>query len=634
MDGIKKYKKAFRDSLAAAMKNSLFLFVAASLIKLVYFNSQIKTQNSIVLYMVISLGALMILGSFGLLMSPSAARRYLLILNIMASVVVFCDTVFYRYFNDLISIPMLLQAKSLGAVKSSMLELLHWSDLIFAADLLFPAVWKPRDKAQSQEVKPAKGKLLKSGACMAIGILIVYGGISNLVKSQPTILQSFYDRVYVTQNIGLFNYHAVDVLSYAAQSLKEKKPLDPQKEQAIKEFFVVKKAPGTQQKQLFGIGKDKNVIMIQVEALQQFVIHSSINGREITPNLNRLAAANLYFDNYFYQTAGGGTSDAEFTALNSMYPLKEGSVYIRKPGNAYYSLPLKLKEEGYSTIAMHGYKAAFWNRGMVYHNMGFDEFFSKESMKETELLGMGISDKAFFEQSFEKLKTLKQPYYAFAITLSSHFPYDNDRSKYDDQSFDVGEYKDTLLGNYLEAVHYTDAAIGEFVGRLKAAGMLENTLLVIYGDHHGIPKDNQEELASFVGQDSLASYEWLKLQKVPLIMRIPGMEGQTVSTAGGGVDFMPTLLNIMGLEDADMPSFGRDLINSQEGLVVWRNGSFATNDKIYISNENLCYDIETGDMIPQEKYQQQKEAAERYLDYSDTLIKYNLVNEIRDYLSK
>ncbi len=630
---VKRYKKVLKEKLTAAVKHPLFLFVLALLIKLIYFNSQIKTQNSVLLYAVTSLGAVMILGSFGLMMSLRAAGWYLLALNIITSVVVFCDTVFYRYFNDLISIPMLLQAGSLGDVKSSMLQLLHLTDLIFFIDILFLIGWKVSHKGQRKVVKAPSHRVVKTVICLAIGIFIVYAGITNLIRSQPTILQSFYDRVYVAQNIGLFNYHAVDAFSYAEQNLKEKEPLDPQKEQAINEFFASKKANEVKDKQLFGVGKGKNLIVIQVEALQQFVINSSVNNQEITPNLNKLAADNVYFDNYFYQTAGGGTSDAEFTALNSMYPLKEGAVYIRKPGNNYYSLPMRMKEEGYSTIAMHGYKPGFWNRSVVYKNIGFDEFFSKESMKETELLGMGISDKAFFAQDLEKLKTLQQPYYAFAITLSSHFPYTNDKSKYD-QSFDVGAYKDTLLGDYLEAVHYTDAAIGEFVEQLKSAGMLENTVLVIYGDHHGIPKDNQAELAKFEGKESLTSFEWLKLQKVPLIMRIPGVESRTVSTAGGGVDFMPTLLNIMGVDNHNMPSFGRDLINSEDGLVVLRNGSFVTNDKMYISNENSGYDLTTGEELPVEQYQQQKEAADQYLDYSDTIIKYNLINHIKAYLSK
>jgi len=164
----------------------------------------------------------------------------------------------------------------------------------------------------------------------------------------------------------------------------------------------------------------------------------------------------------------------------------------------------------------------------------------------------------------------------------------------------VGKYKDTLLGNYLEALHYTDEALGQYVEDLRSKGILEQSVLAIYGDHYGIPKDNAEELAEFLGKESLSPLEWQQLQKVPMIIKAPGVPSMTISTAGGGVDFMPTLLNIMGIDASNQPVFGRDLINAQEGLVILRNGSFVTNERIYISSENICYDLETGNSIPKD----------------------------------
>jgi phosphoglycerol transferase MdoB-like AlkP superfamily enzyme len=281
---------------------------------------------------------------------------------------------------------------------------------------------------------------------------------------------------------------------------------------------------------------------------------------------------------------------------------------------------------------MHGYKSGFWNRSVIYKNIGFDEFYSKDNMEENELLGMGISDKDFFKQAAEKLRTQKQPFHAFLISLSSHFPYSNDKSKYG--GFNVGEYKDTLLGDYLEAVHYTDEALGEFLEELQNSGMLEDTVLAIYGDHHGIPKDNESELAEFLGKESFNSMEWQQLQKVPMIIKIPDAENKVESIVGGSVDFMPTILNIMGIEGRNQPSFGRDLLNSGEGMVTLRNGSFVTKDMVYISNENKCYDIITGMKLEVSKYTDKRQEAERLLDYSDTIIKFDLADEIRAYLDK
>ncbi|HYE11981.1 MAG TPA: LTA synthase family protein [Patescibacteria group bacterium] len=621
---------AKRLNAAAIQPTTLYTFVL--LLKLLYFDSQIGNNGLGILYVFSTLGSLLILTSISLILKPKAAMGYMLVLNIILTFIVFCNIMFYRYFKDLLSIPLLTQLGSVGDVGNSLFQLLHYSDMLLAVDfILLPIIGKAIKKRKIHE-RSRRSVLWMTVILCVIGAIMVRTSFHQLIKSQPTILQTFYDRVYVAQNIGLLNYHAADVYTFVQQSLEESSALDNQKKQEILEFFKAKTHRDSSNRQMYGAGKGKNLIVIQLEAFQQFVIDRSVNGKEITPNLNKLVDSGIYFNNYYYQTAGGGTSDAEFAANVSMFPMKVGAVYIRKPGNYYYSLPMKLKETGYTTIAMHGYKPGFWNRSVVYKNIGFDEFFSKSNLAENELLGMGISDRDFFGQAAEKLKAQHQPFHAFLITLSSHFPYDNDKSKYG--SFDVGENKDTLLGDYLEAVHYTDEALGQFVEELENSGILDDTVLVIYGDHHGIPKDNEEELAEFLGKESLSPMEWQQLQKVPMIINGQGIDQMELDIAGGSVDFMPTILNIMGIDASNQPSLGRDLLNSQEGLVTLRNGSFVTNGMVYSSNENICYDIETGKELPISQYSEKKQEAERLLDYSDTIIRFDLADEIRTYLEK
>ena len=608
------------------------IYTLILLLKLFYFSSQVGDGRIGVIPGFATLGSLLIFISISLLLKPKAKLWYMSVLNILITLIVFSNVMFFRYFRDLLSIPLLTQTSVVGDIGNSMFQLLHYSDLLLIVDFIFLPIVIKVLKRKTRVEGSGRGSLWTVISLCAIGAIIVFSSFSQLIKSQPTILQTFYDRVYVAQNIGILNYHGADVYAFVQQSLEESSVLDDKKRQEIFEFFKVKNQDNNSDKQLFGVGKGKNLVVIQLEAIQEFVINNSVNGREIMPNLNKLVASGIYFDNYYYQTAGGGTSDAEFAANVSMFPMKEGAVYIRKPGNYYYSLPIRLKEEGYTTLAMHGYKPGFWNRSVIYKNLGFDEFYSKDNMEENELLGMGISDKDFFKQAIEKLKTQKQPFHAFLITLSSHFPYKNDKSMY--SSFDVGEYKDTLLGDYLEAVHYTDEALGDFLDELQSSGMMDDTVLAIYGDHHGIPKDNEKDLAEFLGKESLTSMDWQLLQKVPMIIKIPGADNRLESTVGGSVDFMPMILNVMGMEASNQPSLGRDLLNSEEGLVTLRNGSFITKDMVYISNENICYDTLTGKELTASQYIEKKQEAERLLDYSDIIIKFDLVDEIKAYLNK
>ena len=115
------------------------------------------------------------------------------------------------------------------------------------------------------------------------------------------------------------------------------------------------------------IGKGKNLIVIQLEAFQDFVINAEYNGQEITPNLNKLIDSDsIYFDNYFSNTGKGNTADAEFTSLNSIYPLINGEIYRLYEENTFNGLPWLLREQGYRAFAVHGFEGEFWNRESAY----------------------------------------------------------------------------------------------------------------------------------------------------------------------------------------------------------------------------------------------------------------------------
>lgn len=622
---------SLKSKAIALWHNYIAVCAIMIIIKFAYFYYQTGLRRIGGFQLITTLGSIFVLISFAFLMKQKTARKYVTIVNILLSFVMFSDLMFYRYFNDLISVPLLFQAGNITDVGSSLLELLHLGDIVFIADIILLPFLQSKLIKEKYILKNIRNRsVVKSVSLCMSGIIMVYTGTAQLVNTQPAILKTFYDRVYVAQNIGLINYHAADAYRFVEQNMKESNELDTEKQNEIMEFFKEKKKSnkiGT----AFGVGKDKNIIVIQVEALQQFVINKSVNGQEITPNLNKLISKSIYFDNYYYQTAGGGTSDAEFTSNVSMYPMKEGSAYIRKAGNCYYSLPQKLKDCGYGTVAMHAYKPGFWNRSVMYKSLGFDEFVSKPDFEEDEILGMGLSDKSFFTQAYDRLSKYNQPYFAFLITLSSHFPYGNDKSYY--SSFDAGEYKGTLLGDYIETIHYTDEALGMFIEKLQSSGELKNTVLAIYGDHQAIPRDSIGELADFMGKKELNELEWQQLQKVPLIIHLPGSEeSQVVSTAGGEVDFMPTLLNIAGVDTSDTVNMGQDLLSSENGFVVFRNGSYVTDNIAYISNSNTAYDVKTGETLQKESYEVEKSMAERYLDYSDAIMEFDLIDEIKEYL--
>ena len=348
-----------------------------------------------------------------------------------------------------------------------------------------------------------------------------------------------------------------------------------------------------------GLGKGKNLIVIQVEALQNFVIDLVYEGQEITPNLNRLIreSGSFYFDNYYQHIGRGNTSDAEFVTNNSLYPAYDYPTYEEYADNTFYGLPWILRDNKYTAWVFHGYKKEFWNREKAYVNLGFERFISEEDYEftEKESIGFGIIDEVFFSQTLDYIKELdnvdENPFYAFIITLTSHTPFNMPGHL---QTIKLREeHINTMLGNYLQAIHYADKALGEFLEGLRREGYYDNSVVAIYGDHFAIfgsEKRDRDIMSDLLNKP----YNLGDIMNVPLIIHIPGLEdNKTISKIGSQLDFLPTILNIMGYENQKGIMFGKDLLNYEGDnfvapLVYAVKGSFITDDVIfYMSRDGI-----------------------------------------------
>ena len=430
-----------------------------------------------------------------------------------------------------------------------------------------------------------------------------------------------YNKVYIVKKLGTINYHYLDFYNSLYSSISRKTPISKSEEAEIKTFF---KTNSSYTNNLKGVSNGKNLIMIQVEALQEFAINSKIDNKEITPNLNKWIKRSEYFNNFYYQIAAGGTSDAEFMSNNSLYPASSGAAYFLYCGNEFNAMPQNFKDSGYSTAAFHGFRESFWNRNVMYKRLGFDNFYGEKSFKIDETIGLGLSDKSFLNQSVDKIKNLNKPFYSFLITLSSHFPYD-DVKNYGD--FNVGSYENTFLGDYLKSIHYTDEQLGMFFDKLEKEGVLKDSVVVLYGDHYAIPKEHEQELCKFLGKDSSSDVEWLKLQKVPMIIHFPDESIKGVNNIWSGqMDIYPTICNLFNLPNKTI--MGKDLFNSSQGKVIFRDGSFIDGNYYYLSQKNIYYNISTEKKIDENSMlKSEKVNALSQLRYSDEILKHNLLKK-------
>ncbi len=597
---------------------SLFVF------KMMVYYSLIEVHRLEIVMIILSL---VVWGVIFILFGRSKMKRkkgIFLTVYFLLSLLMFADTMYYNYYNSTVSIRQLWQAKSVTAVPKSFLATLIPSSFLLFLDI--PFAYMCFKKYATTEILSKIYPWRKFRSILYVFTAVIITLIVNPLHSSA---------VASVKSMEFFTSHVSDICDTISDNLEAG---DMPKEEILEVLEATPTEPAKALKYR-GIGKGKNLIVIQMEAFQQFVVGAEYNGQELTPNINRLVEANsLYFDHYFSNVGKGNTADAEFSSLNSLYPLIDGESYRLYQDNTYEGLPWLLREQGYTTFAIHGYKGDFWNRENAYPNQGFQNFYSLEDLNQDELIGMGISDKSMFKQLIPILQSQTDPYFAFAITLSNHHPFTIDE-KYLTLKLKE-EDTGTKFGDYLQTVHYTDEAIGQFINDLKAAGLYNNTVIALYGDHHGLNCGMEEitdQMNAFLGRN----YDYDEMMNIPLIIHVPGSNiHETISITGGQVDFMPTIANIMGLTLDETFTVGQDLANAKEGFVAFTaylgEGSFATNDIFFlISREGIfegsrAFKIGTGEEVDASNYKEEYDRALLLKKTSKEVLEQNM---IADYIT-
>ncbi|HHW49674.1 MAG TPA: LTA synthase family protein [Clostridiaceae bacterium] len=623
---VRKKNKAFKsvkNSITTAFIVEVVFWLAvigALMIKCFYFQftTRLNSRPFLTLNnaytMMGTFGTLLIIVSIFILAFNKKRRIALLIFDVFLSLLIFADTIYYRYYYSAITIPVLYQIRLVGSVGDSIISLIKIKDLVYFADFPFLAVILyalRRTGKDKMSLFKLKYRAITALLVFAVGLTVFKIAYNNVDTSIFP-----YDNNYVARYLGIKYFHYYDIKRFVKENLLTNRTLSSKERATIDEFF--KNKPKSSDKHR-GIAKGKNLILVQVEALQHFVINRKTDkGEEITPNLNKLIKESAYFDNFYYQIGGGNTADAELLVNASLYPAKEGCAYFRFPNNTYHSLGNILKQQGYGTYVFHANNPTFWNRNVAYKALGFDTFVSNNDYVLDEYIGWGLGDASFFRQSLDRIDTSK-PFYGFFITLSSHFPFKYEF--FETYDFDVGKYEGQFLGYYLKAINYADYALGRFIEELKERGLYEDTLLVIYGDHMAVPKDYSEQLMEFLGVE-YSDFNWAKLQRVPCLIHYPGLEnGKVFTVTGGEIDILPTVANLMGF---DAPyAIGKDLFNTEYGYAVLRNSSVVTDKYIYLSGLRTAFDINTGKELQPEEYEKEVSALQRELFISDLIIQKN-----------
>ncbi|PFG05717.1 LTA synthase family protein [Bacillus sp. es.034] len=604
---IKKIPKVPLIILAA-----LFLWIKTYIVYKTSFDIKIENALQELILFINPLSFLLFIFGVGLLLKKDKSRtRYIITASFVLSFILYGNVVFYRFFDDFLTLPVLFQTSNFSDLGSSASAIMSWKDLFYFTDviaLILIIKLKPTWFSLQNYSKANRR------AYFLVATALVFFNLGLAESERPQLLTRTFDREMLVKNIGTYNYHVYDLFLQSKSSAQ--RALADGSELADIDNYV-RAGYSEPDKEMFGVAKDKNLIIVSLESLQNFVINSEVNGQEITPFLNDFIGESYYFDQFYHQTQQGKTSDSEFIMDNSLYPLNRGAVFFTHSGNEFDSMTEKLGENGYYTSAMHANNKSFWNRDIMYDSLGYDRYYSLPDYDVTEdnSVNWGMKDIPFFEQSVEHMKQMPQPFSTKMITLTNHYPFTLDE---EDKLIDPYSSHDGTVNRYFQTVRYMDEAVKNFIADLKESGLYDNSVIVMYGDHYGISENHNKAMSQYLGKD-ITPFVSTQLQQVPLIIHVPGEEGKTISKVSGQIDLKPTIMHLLGIETKKDIQFGSDLFSDDhEDLAILRDGRFITKDYVYAGEK--CWNKETEEKTDMKFCEPFKERVNNELGYSDKII--------------
>jgi lipoteichoic acid synthase len=515
----------------------------------------------------------------------------------MLSLAMLANVMYASFFGQIFGPQLLSVIGQAGDVSDSIASILRPAYILYLIDIPLFAVWAAATWT-SRERLPTRRRSWMAGVVALAAVVLAMQIV--LVLSLPTGTDG--RSVARARGFGAYQIASVarlalpDEAASQAAALANERDLTPA-QAAQKRIDAVRQ--GVRGPRVAGVlpgqYRGKNVIMIQVETLQSLVIGKKYGGKEITPNLNKLAAQSWYFPNTFSQTSAGNTVDAEFTVNTSLLAPTDGVSSVKYSDHELTGLPKLLRANGYDAVTLHQNDVRFWNRIGLYPALGFRRYWDRSYFRDRDKM-WHASDEILFRYGMNVLKSeaaSSAPFYAFFITESSHIPFKVIAPRRQPLRLASGDAR-TYSGKYLGSISYTDMAIGKFIADLKSTGIWDDSIIVIYGDHSALLDSGTKPDDSRVADKLLGrKYSAIDRQRIPLIIHLPGQRSaQVITKPVGQIDIMPTLADVLGLDLSSTPYMGRSAFVNSRALVATRaylNAGSFINDRVLFM-PNLSFD--------------------------------------------
>lgn len=479
----------------------------------------------------------------------------------LLDVLLVANLMYFRTYYSAIPASSYLEAGNLADFKASVTDSLRWADIVLSLITIATAVMAFRYKTTKRQPLTA---VLKWWAAPLAGFALLLTGVNlckgGFHKSLRSVRQSAYLCSADAPIFSVFGCIWYDITDAA-------EPITPEKQAEIERWLASqpKHQPADSVTE-----KRSNLLIVFAESLESWVLEKKVDGKEITPCLNRLLKekSTLYAPNVLTQVKGGRSIDAQLMICSGLLPLMSGTYSSLYYDNTFYTLQKAMRGLKHSrSYLLTIDKVSTWNQGAVARSFGTDTIISYHDFKMTEAFGTHkrIGDASFFQQCREKIERGEvwkpgESVYMQFVTYSGHAP------------FKLPDHLRTITfpasipekaADYMTTAHYTDKAIGDFVAYLKTLPQYKETIVVIVGDHEGLASYRQE----LVGNPACRGLVSDK-QLTPFIV-LNSPVGMRYDKFMGQIDIYPTLLNLMQLDAYRWHGLGQSILDPRkQGVAV------------------------------------------------------------------
>ena len=477
-----------------------------------------------------------------------------------------------RAYDDLMPWQSLTLTQNVNStLAASTVSLMRWQDLLVLVPYLLliavSLVWRRADH-ETARLKPF---LLSLAGAL---VLALVGYVVKGENYEKRFLYNFSNRDYFAQN-GLIPY---GLFSLSEAVFNSHKVTDD--ERAMVDRFLADRCPHYSDN-AYCHTQGRNLVLIIVESLHTWPIGMQVDGREVTPVINRLVSGDsvIYAPHVLFQTSHGHSSDAHFIYNTGLLPLRDGVVAVHHGDGPYPTLAAALS--GYDCREIICTPGVNWNQSVTARTYGFDSLYTRDHLAAALKRQANIDDAALIDFASGLLPTLRQPFFLEMVTMTMHAPYTD--GKVPSTWINRSDTLNAEARGYLNCVHLTDSCIGVFIDALHRQGLSGNTIIAIVSDHTQLYRNRVMGLSDY---DAVPD-DW----GIPLI--IAGCDTtMSYEAVIGQIDVDPTLLDVMGANAYPWKGLGHSILRYPvAGAIQPRNMSVIGDSTALTPHQRQAWDI-------------------------------------------